>query len=63
MLLKICHRLTVDLDNLKWARFLNKILSHNTHAWTYFEHRKVGTGIYGIGYRLGDIQVGQEVLA
>ena len=63
MLLKICHRLTVDLDDLKWARFLNKILSHDAHARPYFEHRKVGTGIYGIGYRLGDIQVGQEVLA
>jgi len=63
MLLKICHRFTIDLDDLKWARFLNEILSHDAHAGTYFEHRKVGTGIYGIGYRLGDIQVGQEVLA
>ena len=64
MLLKICHRLAVDLHNLQRTWLLHQILRHHTHARAYFKHRQVGKGfIHRIGYSLGDIQVSQEVLA
>lgn len=62
MLLKIGHRLTVDLYHLEWTRLLNKELGHHTHTRTHFQNGKVRTCINGIGYLLSDIQVGQEVL-
>ena len=62
--MEICHRLTVDLDDLQRTGLLNQILGHHTHARTYLEHREFVKGfIDGIGNSLGDTQVGQEVLA
>ena len=62
MLLKIGHRLTVDLHYLERPWLLNEKLRHHAHTWSYFENGDFRTGIYGIGYRLGNIQVGQEML-
>ena len=64
MLLKVCHRLTIDLDHFQRTGFLDQILGHHTHAGTYLEHGEIGKGlIYRIGNSLGDTQIGQEVLA
>ena len=62
MLLKIGHRLTVDLDHFEGAWLLNKELGHHTHTRTNFQNRNVWTCINGIGYLFSDIQIGQEVL-
>ena len=62
MLLKISHRLTVDLHHLERARFLNEKLRHHTHTWTNLQDRQFWTGVHSIGYRLGDIQVSQKML-
>lgn len=63
MLLKISHAFTVDLYNLKRTRFLNEILGHDTHARSYLQHGKFRTSIHRIGYRLGNVQVSQKMLA
>lgn len=64
MLLKVCHRLAVDLHHLQRTWLLHQILRHHTHARAYFEHRQVSIGfIHCISDTLGDIQVSQEVLA
>ena len=64
MLLKVCHRLAVDLHHLQRTWLLHQILRHHTHARTYFEHRQIGIRfIHRVSDTLGDIQVSQEVLA
>ena len=63
MFLKIGHRLTVDFYHLERTRFLYQILRHDTHTRSNLQYRKIGTCIYGVGYRLGNVQVGQKVLA
>ena len=63
MFLKIGHRLTVYLYHLERTRFLYQILRHDTHTRSNLQYRKIGTCIYGVGYRLGYVQVGQKVLA
>ena len=61
MLLKICHRLAVDLHHLQRARLLHQILRHHTHARTYFEYWQIGIRfIHRVSDTLGDIQVSQE---
>ena len=64
MLLKVCHRLAIDFDHLQRTGLLDQILGHHSHTRTNFEHGKFGKGLVdGIGYSLGDTQIGQEVLA
>ena len=62
MLLKIGYRLTVDLHDLERTWLLNQVLGHDTHSRPHFQHGNLRAGIYRIGYRLGDIQVSQEML-
>ena len=62
MLLQICHRLTVDLNDLEGARLLNEELGHHTHTWSYFQDRKIRTRVNCIGNLLGDVQISQEML-
>lgn len=64
MLLKVCHRLAVNLHHLQRTWLLHQILRHHTHARTDFEHWQIGIRfIHRVSDTLGDIQVSQEVLA
>ena len=64
MLLKVCHRLAIDLHHLQRTRLFYQILGHHSHSGTYLEYGKISKGLIdGIGYSLGDTQVSQEVLA
>ena len=64
MLLKVCHRLAVDLHHLQRTWLLHQILRHHSHTRTDFEHWQIGIRfIHRVSDTLGDIQVSQEVLA
>ena len=54
MLAKVSYRLKVDLHHLHQSGLLNQELRHNSHAWSNFQNRNVGTGIYGVGNVLCD---------
>ena len=64
MLLKVCHRLAIDLHHLQRTGLFYQILGHHSHTGTYLKYGEIGKGLIdGIGYSLGDTQVSQEVLA
>jgi hypothetical protein len=62
MFLQISHRLSINLDDLERAGLLYEELGHHTHSRTNLQYRYFRTCINRIGYLLGDIQVGQEML-
>ena len=63
MFLQVSHRLTIDLNNLERPGLLYEKLGHHPHSGANLQDRYFRTCINRIGYLLGDIQVGQEVLA
>lgn len=62
MFLQVSHRLTINLNNLERSWLLYEELGHHAHSGTNLQNRYFRTCINRIGYLLGDIQFGQEVL-
>ena len=60
---QIGHRFIIHFHNFYRALFGQEKLGQHSHARSYFQYRKVGTGVYGVGNVLCYFQVFQKVLA
>ena len=62
MLVQIGHAFAVYLHHFQRTGFLHKILRHDAHAWPYFQHRQLRTGIHCVGNGFRNGEIGQEML-
>ena len=60
---QIGHRFIIHFHNFYRALFGQEKLGQHSHARSYFQYRKIGTGVYGVGNVLCYFQVFQKVLA
>ena len=59
---KVSHRLGINLDHLQLPALGHEVLRKHAHAGAHFKHGQARAGVHRVGYRLGNVQVGQEVL-
>ena len=61
--LQVSHRLCIYLHHFHGPPFGQQILGEYPHARSHFQYGQARAGIHGVGYLLGHLLVGEEVLS